>query len=303
MATRLQAAGYDTAAVVSAIVLARRHGLDRGFRIYDDDLGAGYAEGTEVSERDASATTAAARKALAGLRSPFFLWVHYFDPHEEYRPPTRFADSIGGPNRLYDGEIAYVDEQLGELLGTLPAATDVAVVGDHGEMLGEHGERTHGLLPYRGARRVPLLLAGPDVPGGRVVESLVRTADVAPTILDWAGLPVPKGLDGKPLLTGTEGAPRDRTTYTESFLPFFAYRWYPLRALSDGRFLYVHAPRSSLYRFAGDPAEKRDLAAAEPAVARRWNSACAPCSRAWANRSIPTSGRRGASPPSRPRSS
>ena len=215
------------AAVVSAVVLARRHGLDQGFRIYDDDLGRGYATGTEVVERQAEATTAAALAALGKLRPPFFLWVHYFDPHEEYRPPTRFADAVGGPHRLYDGEIAYVDEQLGLLLRKLPADADVAVVGDHGEMLGEHGEVSHGLLPYRGARRVPLILAGPDVPVGRVSECLVRTADVAPTLLGWAGVEPPTGLDGAALLPLSTGAGCDRSSYTESLLPFFSLQVVP----------------------------------------------------------------------------
>src|SRR5258708_27836722 len=147
-----------------AVVRASRHGLARGSRIYDDALGAGYSAATEVSERQAAATTAAALAAAARLRPPFFLWVHYYDPHEEYRPPTRIADAATGPNRLYDGEIAYMDEQIGVLLRGLPRDADVVAVGDHGEMLGEHGELTHGLLLYSGARRVPLLLAGPDVP-------------------------------------------------------------------------------------------------------------------------------------------
>ncbi len=184
--SRLRAAGYDTAAVVSAIVLARRYGLDQGFRLYDDDLGTGYAEATETSERPAEATTRAALAAVSKLRPPFFLWVHYFDPHEEYRPPARLAEKMSGPNRLYDGEIAYVDEQIGALLAGLPVSTDIAVVGDHGEMLGERGELTHGLMLYAAARRVPLILAGPDVPAGRAVPCLVRTADVAPTLLSWA---------------------------------------------------------------------------------------------------------------------
>lgn len=272
VATRLRAAGYDTAAVVSAVVLARRHGLDRGFRIYDDDLGRGYATGTEVAERQAEATTAAALAALAKLRPPFFLWVHYFDAHEEYRPPSRFADAVGGPQRLYDGEIAYVDEQLGLLLRKLPADANVAVVGDHGEMLGEHGELSHGLLPYQGARRVPLLLAGPDVPAGRVVECLVRTADIAPTLLGWGAVPPPAGLDGAALLPLPTGTDCDRPSYTESLLPFFSYKWYPLRAISDGRSLYVRGPRPSLYALTEDPSEERDRAAVEPAAAARWES-------------------------------
>src|SRR5258708_27666459 len=111
-----------------AVVRASRHGLARGSRIYDDALGAGYSAATEVSERQAEATTAAALAAAAKLRPPFFLWVHYYDPHEEYRPPTRFAAAMSGPNRLYAGEIAYMDEQIGVLLKALTAASDAVAV-------------------------------------------------------------------------------------------------------------------------------------------------------------------------------
>jgi len=269
LAERLRAAGYDSAAVVSAVVLARRHGLDQGFARYDDDLGAGYALGTEVAERTADAATAAALAALGRLEPPFFLWVHYYDPHEEYRPPTRFAATGSGPDRLYEGEIAFVDEQVGELLKRLPAGTVVAVAGDHGEMLGEHGEASHGLLLYEAARRVPLLLAGPGVPEGAVDPCLARTADVAPTLARLAGVELPAGLDGRPLLP-LAGAGCDRISYSESFLPFFAYRWYPLRALSDGRALFLQAPKPSLYRLDVDGGETRDLAASEPGLLRLW---------------------------------
>jgi choline-sulfatase len=273
LAKRLAARGYDTAAVVSAVVLARRQGLDHGFRIYDDDLGAGYTQGSLVSERTAENTTAAALKVAAGLKPPFFLWVHYYDPHEEYRPPTRFADAARGPNRLYDGAIAFMDEQIGELLKKLPAA-DVLAVGDHGEMLGEHGEATHGLLLYRAARRVPLILAGPDVPRGRVSDCLVRTVDVTPTLLGLAGGAPASGLDGRSLLpvpAGAAGQDCSRETYTESFLPFFAYKWYPLRSLSNDRFLFVKAPKSSLYDLTADPGESRDLASAQAQATRTWD--------------------------------
>jgi len=269
VARRLAAAGYDTAAVVSAVVLARRQGLDQGFRIYDDDLGSGYAAGTLVSERQAERTTAAAVATLGALKPPFFLWVHYFDPHEEYRPPTKFADAATGPNRLYDGEIAYMDEQIGELLKKLPPGTAVLAVGDHGEMLGEHGELTHGLLLNQGVRRVPLILAGPGIPAGQVVSSLVRTADVTPTLLKLAGQKIPAGLDGATLLP-LPGAGDVRRSYSESFLPFFAYKWYPLRSLADQRSLYLQGPKGSLYDLAGKGGEDADLAPAQPAVARRW---------------------------------
>lgn len=270
VAELLAARGWDTAAVVSAIVLARRHNLSQGFRIYDDDLGAGYTAGTEVSERQAEATTAAALAAAGKLKAPYFLWVHYFDPHEEYRPPTGFSDRAAGPHRLYDGEISYMDEQIGRLLAGLPKDARIVVVGDHGEMLGEHGEEHHGLLLNAGSRRVPLILAGPGIPSGRAEECLVRTADVAPTLLALAGAPVPGGLDGQALLPlGKRNC--DRMSYSESFLPFFSYKWYPLRALSTDRFLYVHGPQSSLYQLPSDPGEKNDLAAQQPSALRLWD--------------------------------
>lgn len=264
VAERLAARGYDTAAVVSAVVLARRHGLNQGFRIYDDDLGEGYAAGTQVSERTAEATTAAALAAAGKLKPPYFLWVHYFDPHDEYRPPTRFADQAKGPHRLYDGEIAHMDDQIGRLLTRLPQDAAVVVVGDHGEMLGEHGESTHGLLLFQAARRVPLILAGSGVPKGKVSNCLARTADVAPTLLALAGAQPPAGLDGRSLLPLPARCDR-ATSYSESFLPFFAYKWYPLRSLSDGAVLFLKAPKSGLYKD-----EKADLAAREPGALAEW---------------------------------
>jgi arylsulfatase A-like enzyme/Flp pilus assembly protein TadD len=272
LAEQLGAQGYATAAVVSAVVLARRHGLDQGFARYDDDLGVGYSAGTAVSERTADATTTAALAALGTMKPPFFLWVHYFDPHEEYRPPTRFAEAARGPHRLYDGEISFVDAEIGRLLAALPATTVVAAVGDHGEMLGDQDETSHGLLLGPGARRVPLLLAGPGVPTGASESCLVRTADLAPTLLQLAGVPIPSGLDGRTLLPLAKDGGCDRLSYSESFLPFFAYKWYPLRALSDGDFVYLHAPRPSLYRLASDPREELDLAAKEPAAIRQWTA-------------------------------
>lgn len=271
VAERLAAAGYDTAAVVSAVVLARRHGLDQGFRLYDDDLGQGYSAGNLVAERTGERTTAAALAALGQLKRPFFLWTHYYDPHEEYRPPTRLTN-LGGPQRLYDGEIAFMDEQIGELLKNLPPDTDIVVVGDHGEMLGEHGETSHGLLLFRGARRVPLILAGPSVPPGQVRQGLVRTVDVAPTLLAMGGVPATKeiaALDGKSLLPLP--APNERReSYTESFLPFFAYRWYPLRSLSNQRALYLKAPKDGLFNLESDPGETKDLAPGLPRQTGDW---------------------------------
>ncbi len=273
VAERFAAAGWETAAIVSAVVLGRQHGLDQGFASYDDDLGSGGPAGEEAAERRADATTDRALARLKDRSGPMLLWVHYFDPHEQYRPPQRYAELATGPHRLYDGEIAFMDAEIGRLLAALPPETVVLVVGDHGEMLGDQGEATHGLLLGPGARRVPLLIAGPGVPAGVVSHCLARTVDVMPTLLALAGLEVPPGLDGRPLLSLDPRAPEpacDRISYSESFLPFFAYRWYPLRALSDGRALFLQAPRPALFRLDVDRAELRDLADEEPGAVAIW---------------------------------
>lgn len=269
----LAARGFETAAVVSATVLARHYGLAQGFARYDDRLGPGAA----AVERRADGTTDAALTLLAGLERPYFLWVHYFDPHEPYAAPARWRSGAGGETPDYDAEIAFLDAELGRLLGALPSDARIIVVGDHGEMLGDAGEATHGLLLRHGARRVPLIVAGPEAKGGRRVDCLVRTADVAPTLLALAGVPAsaladPAELDGTSLLPLAAGGacPAGSVTYSESFLPFFSYRWYPLRALSDGAELYVHGRRPALYDLAADAAERRDIAGERLQSVARW---------------------------------
>lgn len=281
VAETLAAHGWDTAAVVSATVLARHHGLAQGFGDYDDALGTAPATGRgpagEAVERRADATTDAALARLQTLDAPYFLWVHYYDPHEPYQAPAAWRAAATGPHPAYDAEIAFMDAEIGRLLAALPPHARVVVVGDHGEMLGDGGERTHGLLLAHGVRRVPLLIAGGRLPAGHVVDCLVRTVDVAPTLLELAGLEPGPGVDGISLLPLARASGRDptscappRLSYAESFLPFFSYRWYPLRALSDGHELYVHGRRPALYDLAVDPMETHDLATERPQATARW---------------------------------
>ena len=272
LAEAFAAAGYRTAAVVSATVLARHYGLARGFEVYDDDLGATSHALAETAERSAGDTTDAALSALEDLSSPFFLWVHYFDPHERYAPPERVSADASGPTPDYDAEIAYMDREIGRLLAALPSQTVTVAVGDHGEMLGDHGEDTHGLLLRQGSRRVPLLMAGPGIPRGHTVSCLARTIDVPLTLLDLAGLtPFPE-TDGESLAElFTQPCPNpERLSYSETFLPLYSYRWHPLRALSDGETLYVRAAAGRLYDLDEDPEEANDLAADRQAEAREW---------------------------------
>jgi tetratricopeptide (TPR) repeat protein len=268
---RLQSAGYATAAFVSAAVLGKATGIDRGFQIFDDEVGA-------TRERRAGAVT---RAALAWARSqgngPFFLWVHLFDPHRPYAPPepyaTRYAES------LYDGEVAYVDACLQSLLRELEQRglskrMAVIVAGDHGEGLGEHGEATHGALLYEATLRVPLILRLPDSQlAGSVVTANVGLAQVAPTLLELASLPhqgVPE-----PLWTRAGGlAQADAGTpvVSETLHLKLLLGWSALYSVRVDRYKLIDGPQPELFDLLDDPAEATDLAAVQPRQVERLRS-------------------------------
>jgi choline-sulfatase len=276
LATTLSAAGYRTGAFIGAFVLDRRFGLHRGFAHYDDDI---------RRDPNVPATLEAERpgrevvdRALAWLGRadprPFFAWVHLYDAHAPYRPPEPFRTRFAG--RPYDGEIAEDDEQVGRLLLELDhrgwaARTVVAVVGDHGEALGEHGEPTHGLLIYEASLRVPLLLRAPGVlPRGAVVGRPVSLVDVAPTLGGLLGLPFtpPAGhrLDGRDLSASVRAGhePASEAIVAESrYAAMFG--WSTLTALRRGDLKYIEAPHPELYDLKRDPHETRNLAPDEPA--------------------------------------
>ncbi len=269
VAEDFRGAGYRTAAFVSGFPLSRRFGLDRGFETYDDHLPRGAdPRRTAYVERTADRTTDAALHWLdaprQGTPAPFFLWVHYFDPHAPYEPPPDFASRAATP---YDGEIAFVDAQLARLLGRVGEGGPVLVLvtGDHGESLGEHGEDTHGIFIYDATLRVPFLLAGPGVPEGRVSGVVARGIDVAPTLLDYAGLP-PRAVEGRSIRPAASGEDlEDAPTYSESLHAQLQYGWAPLHSWRTARFKLIEAPRMELYDLESDSSETRDRSAAEPA--------------------------------------
>jgi arylsulfatase A-like enzyme/Tfp pilus assembly protein PilF len=285
LASLLAGEGWATAAFVSSRVLDRRFGLARGFGVYDDRMAAEHVGEYGYPERDAEAVTTAALAWLAERprKQPFFLWVHYYDPHAPYEPPPGF----GGPGAegRYGGEIAWMDHQIGRLLASLPppgaggAGCLTAAVGDHGEALGEHGERGHGIFLYRASLEVPLILAGPGVAAGRVVEEAVSSRRLAPTVLELLG--VAARLPGAgPVLPGAAGggaepppAPKPEPVFSETRLPATAYGWSPLEALTDGRWRLIAAPRPELYDVAADPGESRNLIGERREVAARLREA------------------------------
>jgi len=278
---RLAEAGWRTAAFVSAAVLERRYGLAQGFELYDDDLsGGGPRELRSMTERPASATVDAARAWLDALApgERFFLWVHLFDPHAPYAPPTEWAERF--PDTPYDGEIAFMDAEIGRLLShpRLAAPLVTVAVGDHGEALGEHGEQTHGMLVYDSTMRVPFVLRLPQGPRGLRVETPVSQTDLVPTLVDLLELPDPAAppdagsVDGPaeatagsfgrsllPLLGGE--AWRRRPLYGESHVAFHAYGWARLHTVWREGWKYIEAPTRELYDLGRDPGETENLAA------------------------------------------
>jgi arylsulfatase A-like enzyme/Flp pilus assembly protein TadD len=254
--------GYDTAAAVSAAVLDRGAGLARGFRFYDDTVRIGRRSAFNYEERAATQTNAAADARLAGLESPFFLWVHYFDPHRPYVPPPPYDRRFAG--RPYDGEIAFMDRALGELLDRVrhrSPRTLIVVAGDHGESLGDHGEATHGVFLYQSTQRVPLIFSGTGIRRGAIVGQRVGLVDVMPTVLELLGIVSAADLDGRtlvPLLRGksTKGAGGYEM---ESWFPQLAYGWAPLRGFVRDELVLVDAPRPELYDLRADPAEQHNL--------------------------------------------
>ena len=279
LATVLQARGYATGAFVASRVLDRRFGLDRGFDVYGDRMAAERQGEHGYPERDAAAVTAEALSWLARLPKgrPYFLWAHYYDPHSPYARPGATVEE------RYAGEVAFMDREIGKLIAALPGRDRavIAAVGDHGEMLFEHGERDHGLLLYKASLEVPLLLAGPDVAAGKVVAQTVATRGLAATLLPLLRC----GADARPFGTALETS---GVAYSESFMPESAYGWSPLRAATDERLRYVLAPRPELYDFVADPAETRNLVDERPADAQRLRSVLADLERRSAGRAAPT---------------
>jgi arylsulfatase A-like enzyme/Flp pilus assembly protein TadD len=295
----LHAQGYHTGAFVGSLILdpldGTAPGFDRGFEIYD----AGFHLRRHGMDRYKSVERRAGdvvNHALAWLsqleNGPFFLWIHLYDAHDPYDPPPPFKERFA--SQPYDGEIAYTDSAVGKLLDELRKhglydETLIAVMADHGESLGAHGENTHGIFLYDETLHVPLLFKLPaSHAAGKKIDTRARLVDVAPTILQEAGLRVPKEMQGEslaplmnkiatnpphpagrvspPALAGNSQE-EDRPAYAETDYPHRAFGWSSLRALRTGKYLYIRAPDRELYNETADPESAHNLAAGSKAVA------------------------------------
>ena len=282
LAEVLTAQGYQTGAFIGAFVLDGRWGLKQGFQHYDDqfdlkkykhlDLGEVQRPGNEVMD--------AALAWLDGQKAnPFFAWIHLYDPHVPYAPPEPYSSEYGrrGLTGLYDGEIAFMDEQIGRGVtwlekNNLDKKTIMILIGDHGEALGSHGEGTHGYYIYDYALHVPLLFVSPfrELQGKRV-PGQVRSADVFPTLLSLIRVMSPVKVQGQslvPLMFNPEKK-EDDPAYGESMAPNLQFGWSALHTLRTTHYKYIDAPRAELYDLSRDPGEQMNILPQASDVARR----------------------------------
>ena len=274
LAKALHDHGYSTAAFLGAAVLDSRFGLNQGFETYFDHFDFNRLDETSLDmvKRSGDQVVDNALEWLkANPRQPFFLWVHLYDAHYPYTPPEPYASRYAG--RPYDGEIAFDDAQVGRLvaflkdLGVFEKAVFV-VTGDHGEGLGEHGEKTHGFFVYNSTLHVPLFIKVPGA-AARTIEKEASLVDVMPTVLQALQLPIPPSVQGRSLLSDIVGKPSPSASnlYAETYLPLLHFHWSQLRALQSDGLKYIEAPRPELYDTRTDPHETRNLLAGKQALA------------------------------------
>lgn len=256
LATTFGRAGYRTGAFVGSFILDHRFGLDRGFERYDDEIVRSVTDssGTFEAERRGGEVV---DRALAWLHQsdgrPFFAWVHLYDAHAPYAPPSPYPQT-------YDGEVAYVDAQVARLLAAVDRSrTIVVVVGDHGEALGEHGELTHGLLLYEPTLHVPMIVVCPSLPP-RVVRTALSTIDLAPTVASLAGVAFPGTVDGRDLAADLRAGrePQPAAIYAETRYPA-TFGWSELASLRKSATKMIAAPSPELYDLDRDPGETTNV--------------------------------------------
>jgi arylsulfatase A-like enzyme/Tfp pilus assembly protein PilF len=276
-ATLLKARGFSTGAFIGGFPLDHRFGLTPGFDIYDDRMTrSGPTGDVDERERPADAVVKSALDWINAQPGKWFAWVHVYDPHEPYQPPGEYATRFASDPYL--GEVSWTDAALGPLFDrvrSLTRPTLIVVTGDHGESLGEHGERTHSLFAYEPTLHVPLIVAAVD-PAHRdantaatVIQTPVRHVDLLPTLLASAGAPAADGLPGASLLeTIAAGRGPERPSYFEAMSAAVTRGWAPLRGVLVGREKFIDLPIVEMYDLAADPKEANNVVNARSDRAR-----------------------------------
>lgn len=266
LAEHLRNSGYATGAFVGAYPLDARFGLSQGFDVYDDSYARTHSVNPSSLERRAEDVVDSALEWLEAQRGNWFLWIHCWDPHTPYEPPEPFAAQYA--QEPYLGEVAYVDSTLGKLFDFISGHgfkenTAVVFTGDHGESLGQHGEKTHGFFAYNSTLWIPLIISVPGEKPGRTDEH-VSHVDLFPTACDILGLKKPTFLSGRSLYAALRGKKlAERPVYFESLYPYYSRGWAPLRGYILGSKKFIDSPIPELYELDRDFDELKNLAGTE----------------------------------------
>jgi len=281
LAEILKEQGYTTAAVVASFVLNSRFGLAQGFDFYEDNIAPDPNRSDPFRyERKGDEVLRLAKdwlKQKGGTK--FFLWLHFYDPHDPYEPPEPYRSSYA--QEPYGGEIAYTDSCIGQLLAILDELklrdnTLLVITSDHGEGLGEHGEKTHGVFIYDTTLHVPLIISHPRLDlRSTSLDFLVRTIDILPTTLGLLGLAEPgrsygQGVNLLPWITDDKKPSPNLQLYAESLYTKLNFDWASLTGVRTSEFKYIRAPQPELYRIGSDLKELHNLLLEEPKLASGW---------------------------------
>jgi arylsulfatase A-like enzyme/Flp pilus assembly protein TadD len=283
LASVLRAHGYATGAIIGAAVLDSRFGLNSGFDFYYDHFNASPLMEADLDETERPGNEVM-DLALNWIRKnqahPFFIWIHLYDPHAPYNPPSPYREEY--KNNLYDGAIAFADAQVGRLLqylktNRLYSSTLIALTGDHGEGLGEHGEKTHGFFIYNSTMHVPLIFRLPaqERMAHKPVEEKVSLVDIMPTLLNSLNIDIPAGVQGHSLLSFIEKSERPATMsdiYGETYLPRLHFNWSELRGIEIGRYHFIDGPKPEIYDLEQDPHELHNLYSQKPALSAEYEN-------------------------------
>ena len=274
LASVLKENGYTTGAIIGSAVLDSRFGLNHGFDFYYDHFDFNRLQESNLDEMERPGNVVADLTLdwlSKNYQKKFFLWMHLYDPHYPYRPPPPYSEQY--KDRLYDGEIAFADAQVGRLIEFLKNKglyrnTLIVLGGDHGESLGEHGENTHGFFIYNATLHVPLIF---HLPGGvhtKTVANLVNLADLMPTVLAALNIQIPEQVQGQNLLSIISPKKEDnaRSLYAETFLPRLHFNWSELRGVETENYHFIDAPKPELYDLRKDPGETHNLFTQKKAV-------------------------------------
>ena len=265
--------GFTTGAFISAMVMDSRFGLSQGFDTYNDEF-ENEIQSTNIKERRADETSRFAVEWLdENKHENFFLFLHYYDPHHYYEPPEPFATEFH--DNLYAGEIAYTDHCIRLVLDKLKElglydSTLIIIIGDHGEMLKEHGEPTHGYFIYQSAVKVPLIFKIPASTKPLRIKDAVGLIDIMPTICSLLGIEILSevhGMDLSAYIKGNQPEVKDRHIFCES-LTATKYNANSLLGVVTDRWKYIQTTRPELYDVITDPGESSNLISAQPRRAR-----------------------------------